>query len=151
MLGIASGAVAGLVAITPASGAVGPMGAIAIGLASGVICCIASTKLKRVFGYDDTLDVFGIHAVGGIVGAILTGVFCATSLGGAGFGEGNESITAQVGAQLIGIGATVVYSFVVSFALLKIIALVTGGLRVSEDEEQEGLDIALHDERGYIL
>ncbi len=102
-------------------------------------------------GYDDTLDVFGIHAVGGIVGALLTGVFAATALGGAGFGEGNDSITAQVGAQFVGVIATIIYTFIVSFVLLKIVGALTGGLRVTEDEEQEGLDIALHDERGYIL
>ncbi|HEY5701011.1 MAG TPA: ammonia channel protein, partial [Gammaproteobacteria bacterium] len=151
VLGIASGAVAGLVAITPASGSVGPMGAIVIGLASGVICFLASTKLKRALGYDDTLDVFGIHAIGGIVGALLTGVFAATALGGSGFGDGNDSITAQVGAQFIGVIATIIYTFIVSFVLLKIVGAITGGLRVTEDEEQEGLDIALHDERGYIL
>ena len=151
VLGIASGAVAGLVAITPASGAVGPMGAIAIGLASGVVCFIMSTKVKRALGYDDTLDVFGIHAVGGIVGAILTGVFCATSLGGAGFGDGNESIGGQVVAQFIGVVATFAYTFIVSLILLKIVGALTGGLRVTDDDEQEGLDIALHDERGYIL
>jgi Amt family ammonium transporter len=151
VLGIASGAVAGLVAITPASGSVGPMGAIVIGLASGVVCFLASTRLKRALGYDDSLDVFGIHAVGGVVGALLTGVFSATVLGGAGFGEGNETIAAQVGAQFIGVIATIAYTFIASFVILKIVGAITGGLRVTEDEEQEGLDIALHDERGYIL
>ncbi|MDX1488972.1 MAG: ammonium transporter, partial [Acidiferrobacterales bacterium] len=150
VLGIASGAIAGLVAITPASGSVGPMGAIVIGLASGVICFFAATKIKRALGYDDTLDVFGIHAVGGIVGAILTGVFAATTLGGAGFGDGNESMGAQVFAQLVGVVATFVYTFILSFVILKILDAVMG-LRVNADEEEEGLDIALHDERGYIL
>ncbi len=150
VLGIASGAIAGLVAITPASGSVGPMGSIAIGIASGVICFFAATKLKRALGYDDTLDVFGIHAVGGIVGAILTGVFAATALGGAGFGDGNESMGAQVFAQLIGVVATFLYTFILSFVILKILDGVMG-LRVNPDEEEEGLDIALHDERGYIL
>jgi len=150
VLGIASGAVAGLVAITPASGAVGPMGAVAIGAASGVGCFFAATTLKRAMGYDDSLDVFGIHAVGGVIGALLTGVFAATTLGGAGFGDGNESMAAQVIAQGVGVVSTLVYSGVASFIILKILDAVMG-LRVDEDQEVEGLDIALHDERGYIL
>ena len=150
VLGIASGAIAGLVAITPASGSVGPMGSIVIGLAAGVICFVASTKIKRALGYDDTLDVFGIHCIGGIVGALLTGVFCAEALGGAGFGDGHASIGSQFMAQLTGVVATIVYTFVVSFVVLKILDAVMG-LRVSEEDEQEGLDLALHDERGYIL
>lgn len=149
VLGIASGAVAGLVAITPASGAVGPMGALAIGALAGVGCFIASTKIKRAFGYDDSLDVFGIHAVGGIIGAILTGVFCAQSLGGAGFGGDITSIGGQVGVQFIGVGATVVYTGIASFIILKLIDGVMG-LRVEEDQETQGLDISLHDERGFI-
>ena len=147
VLGIISGAVAGLVAITPASGSVGPMGAIAIGLAAGIICYWAATSLKRAMGYDDSLDVFGVHAVGGIVGAMLTGVFSAASLGGSGI-EG--TISSQLGAQAIGVGVTVVYTAVVSFILLKIVDVVIG-LRVNEAEESEGLDISLHEERGYIL
>jgi Amt family ammonium transporter len=150
VLGIASGAVAGLVAITPASGTVGPMGAIAIGAAAGIGCFFASTKVKRALGYDDSLDVFGVHAIGGIIGALLTGVFCAESLGGVGFAEGFTSIGEQVGAQFIGVAATLIYTFIVSFIVLKIIDLVIG-LRVGSDEEEEGLDLALHDERGYIL
>jgi Amt family ammonium transporter len=150
VLGIASGAVAGLVAITPASGAVGPMGAIVIGIASGVICFVFATRIKRAMGYDDSLDVFGIHAIGGIVGALLTGVFAAESLGGAGFGEGNTSIGSQVVAQGVGVVATMAYTFIVSFVLLKILDALMG-LRVSDEHEQEGLDLALHDERGYIL
>ena len=150
VLGIASGAVAGLVAITPASGAVGPMGAMAIGFASGFGCFLASTILKRALGYDDSLDVFGIHAVGGIIGAILTGVFCAESLGGAGFGGDITSIGDQLAVQFIGVGATVVYTGVVSFIILKVLDGIMG-LRVTEDEEAEGLDLALHDERGYII
>lgn len=151
VLGIASGAVSGLVAITPACGAVGPMGALVIGAAAGVGCFFAATKIKRAFGYDDSLDVFGVHAIGGIIGAILVGVFCAPSLGGAGFGDGNESIGAQVFAQFVGVAATAVYTAIASFIILKIVSAMTGGLRVSEDEEAEGLDLALHDERGYIL
>jgi Amt family ammonium transporter len=150
VLGIASGAVAGLVAITPASGSVGPMGAVAIGAASGVGCFFAATTLKRAFAYDDSLDVFGIHAVGGIIGAILTGVFAATAFGGSGFGEGNETVVAQVLSQCVGVVATIVYSGVVSFVILKILDGVMG-LRVDEEQEVEGLDLALHDERGYIL
>lgn len=150
VLGIASGAVGGLVAITPASGSVGPMGALVIGIAAGVGCFLAATTLKRKIGYDDSLDVFGVHAVGGIIGALLTGVFAAQALGGAGFGDGINSIGSQVQTQAIGIIATIIYTGVVSFILLKIIDSVMG-LRVNEEEEAEGLDVALHDERGYNL
>ena len=150
VLGIASGAVAGLVAITPASGSVGPMGAIVIGAVSGIVCFMASTSVKRLLGYDDSLDVFGIHCVGGIVGALLTGVFCAASLGGAGFGDGNESIADQMTVQGIGVIVTLVYTFVVSFVILQLLNM-TMGLRVAEDQEEKGLDLALHDERGYFL
>ncbi len=147
VLGIASGAVAGLVAITPASGTAGPMGALAIGLASGVICFFCATSLKRKLGYDDSLDVFGVHAVGGIVGAILTGAFAAPALGG--FGT-VEDIPAQLWIQFEGVAFTVVYTAIVTFVILKVIDLVMG-LRVSEEEETIGLDLALHNERGYNL
>ncbi|MDX1367992.1 ammonium transporter [Pseudomonas sp.] len=147
VLGIASGAVAGLVAITPASGTAGPMGALVIGLASGVICFFCATSLKRKFGYDDSLDVFGVHAVGGIVGAILTGAFAAPALGG--FGT-VENIPAQLWVQFEGVAFTVVYTAVVTFVILKVIDLVMG-LRVSDEEETVGLDLALHNERGYNL
>ena len=150
VLGIATGAVAGLVAITPASGYVGPMGAIAIGVAAGIGCFLASVKLKRMLGYDDSLDVFGVHAVGGIIGALLTGVFCAEFLGGAGFGIEDGGIAAQVSVQFIGVIATVIYTAVASLIILKALDLLIG-LRVSEDDETEGLDIVLHDERGYII
>ena len=150
VLGIASGAVGGLVAITPASGFVGPMGALAIGIAAGVGCFLAATTLKRKIGYDDSLDVFGVHAVGGIIGALLTGVFAAEALGGTGFGSGISSIGGQVQTQAIGIIATIVYTGIVSFILLKVIDGVMG-LRVNEEQEAEGLDVALHDERGYNL
>jgi len=150
VLGIASGAVAGLVAITPACGNVGPMGAIVLGLASGIICFIFATKIKRAAGYDDSLDVFGIHAVGGIVGALLAGVFAAESMGGSGFGGENTSMGSQLVAQGVGVVATIIYTFVVSFIVLKVLDGVMG-LRVPEEAEEEGLDIALHDERGYIL
>lgn len=146
-LGIASGVVAGLVAITPAAGTAGPMGALVIGLASGVICFFCATSLKRKLGYDDSLDAFGVHGVGGIVGAILTGVFAAPILGG--FGT-VENIGAQVWTQFIGVLFTVVYTGIVTFIILKVIDAVMG-LRVSEEDENVGLDLAQHNERGYIL
>ncbi|MBI1195269.1 MAG: ammonium transporter [Gammaproteobacteria bacterium] len=149
-LGIASGAVAGLVAITPASGSVGPMGAIVIGAVAGVGCFIAATSLKRALGYDDSLDAFGVHGIGGIIGALLTGVFSATSLGGSGLAEGHDTIMQQVIAQGIGVLATVVYCAVATFIILKIVDAVVG-LRVTEEEESQGLDLSSHDERGYIL
>ncbi|WP_295586494.1 ammonium transporter [uncultured Lamprocystis sp.] len=149
VLGIASGAVAGLVAITPASGTAGPMGAIGIGVAAGVLCFLASTKVKRMFHYDDALDVFGVHAVGGIVGAMLTGVFASAALGGKGL-VGDISILDQVIKQGIGVGTTLVYTAVISLIILKVVDW-TIGLRVTEEQETEGLDLALHDERGYIL
>jgi Amt family ammonium transporter len=149
VLGIASGAVAGLVAITPASGTAGPMGALLIGFASGLICFLTSTKLKRALGYDDSLDVFGVHAVGGILGAILTGLCADASMGGAGLAEG-MTIGGQLWVQTKGVLFTIVYSSVLSFVILKIIDVVIG-LRVTEEQETEGLDIALHDERGYNL
>jgi Amt family ammonium transporter len=149
VLGIATGAVAGLVAITPASGTAGPMGAIAIGFAGALFAFIASTKVKRALGYDDSLDVWGVHGVAGIVGAILTGVFADASLGGAGLEEG-VTIGAQVWVQFISVVGTLVYGGIVSYILLKLIDLAIG-LRVTEEQETEGLDLALHDERGYII
>jgi Amt family ammonium transporter len=149
VLGIVTGAVAGLVAITPASGSVGPMGAMAIGLLAGVGCFFAATSLKRLLGYDDALDVFGVHAVGGIIGAILTGVFVHSAFGGVGLAEG-VSLAGQVWVQFLGVVITLVYTGVLSFVILKIIDL-TIGLRVPEDQEVEGLDLTLHNERGYIL
>ena len=146
ILGAVTGAVAGLVAITPASGSVGPMGAIVVGLASGVICFWAATSLKRALGYDDSLDAFGVHGIGGIVGALLTGIFAVESLGGQGLSA--DSIGGQFVVQLIGVVFTIVYCGVLSFILLKIVDAIIG-LRVSQDEETEGLDISLHDERGY--
>ena len=148
-LGLASGAVAGLVAITPASGFVGPMGALAIGFASGLVCYLFVVKFKRSLGYDDSLDAFGVHGIGGFVGAILTGVFVDASFGGAGLAEG-VSIGSQVGSQFIGAGATIIYCGVVSFILLKIIDAVIG-LRVTDEQEEMGLDLVLHDEMGYNL
>ena len=152
VLGIISGAVAGLVAITPAAGTCGPKGALVIGLAAGVICFFAATSLKKALGYDDSLDVFGVHGVGGIIGAILTGVFAAPSLGGfgtVGTAEG-VSIGAQVLIQIKGVLLTVVWTGIGSFILLKLVGLIFG-LRVTADEEEEGLDITQHGERGYIL
>ena len=137
VLGIASGAVAGLVAITPASGFVGVTGAFVIGIAAGVLCFWAATSLKRMMGYDDSLDAFGVHCIGGITGAILTGVFNVKEISGA-----DASVMTQVYAVL----ATLVYSGGVSFILLKVIDMVVG-LRVSEEEEREGLDVSLHGER----
>jgi Amt family ammonium transporter len=149
-LGIASGAVAGLVAITPASGFVGPMGSIAVGAVAGVGCFLAATKMKKMFGYDDSLDAFGVHAIGGIIGALLTGVFAAPSLGGVGFASGITSIGGQVGVQVVGILATLIYTAVATLIILKILDVVIG-LRVTEEQEVEGLDISLHDEKGYNL
>lgn len=146
VLGIASGAVAGLVAITPASGTVAPFGALMIGIAAGIGCFFASTKLKRMLGYDDSLDVFGVHAVGGIIGALLTGVFAAKGMGG----FADVEAGAQFMVQLKGVAFTVVYCGVITVVLLGIIKAVMG-LRVTEDQETEGLDLALHDERGYNL
>ncbi|MDQ7987814.1 ammonium transporter [Pseudomonas sp. G34] len=146
-LGIASGVVAGLIGITPAAGTVGPMGAMIIGLSAGVICFFCATSLKRKLGYDDSLDVFGVHGVGGIVGALLTGVFAAPALGG--FGE-VENIGLQLWIQFKGVAFTVIYTGIVTFVILKVIDGVMG-LRVSDEDESVGLDLAQHNERGYIL
>jgi len=148
MLGIASGAVAGLVAITPAAGLVGPMGAIILGLIAGVVCLWAVSGLKKSLGYDDSLDVFGIHAVGGIIGAIGTGIFVSPALGGV--GVDGYSMGAQVLTQATGVAITIVWSGVVAFVCFKIVDLVMG-LRVSEEAEREGLDTATHGERAYNL
>ena len=143
VLGIISGAVAGLVAITPASGFVGPMGALWIGIAAGLICFFASTTVKKAIGYDDSLDVFGIHAVGGIVGAILTGVFAAEAIGGkAGLLEGNAG---QVLTQIWGITATIGWCAIATFVILIVVNILVG-VRVSQAVEVEGLDINLHGE-----
>ena len=146
-LGIVSGAVAGLVAITPASGTVGPIGALAIGIAAGVLCFLASTRMKRALGYDDSLDVFGVHAVGGIVGAVLTGVFAFPALGGV-WDPGEATIGGQVWVQVKSVLFTVVFTGVLSAIILKVVDL-TVGLRVSSEQETEGLDLSLHDERAY--
>jgi Amt family ammonium transporter len=155
MLGAASGAVAGLVAITPACGFVGPMGAIVIGLVSGVVCLWGVNGLKRMLGADDSLDVFGVHGVGGILGALLTGVFAAPALGGMGIfdyvanaASADYSIAGQVWTQLKGVLLTIVWSGVVSFVAFKLVDMIVG-LRVPEDEEREGLDITSHGESAY--
>jgi Amt family ammonium transporter len=155
MLGAASGAVAGLVAITPACGFVGPMGAIVIGLVAGLLCLWGVNGLKRLLGADDTLDVFGVHGVGGIVGALLTGVFAAPSLGGMGVYDyvanavnPDYSIGGQVWIQLQAVITTIIWSGVVSVIAFKLVDMVVG-LRVTEEEEREGLDISSHGETAY--
>ena len=146
-LGIASGVVAGLVAITPAAGTAGPMGALVIGLVSGAVCFFCANSLKRTLGYDDSLDAFGVHGVGGIVGALLTGIFAAPALGG--FGT-VEDIAAQFLVQLEGVVFTVIYTAAVTYVILKVLDMVMG-LRVSEEQETIGLDLSSHNERGYNL
>ena len=154
MLGAASGAIAGLVAITPACGYIGPMGAIVLGLIAGVVCLWAVTWLKRVIGYDDSLDVFGVHCIGGILGAMLTGVFNSPALGGTSFYDyvanaaGAYDMAAQVTAQAWGVGVTILWSGTVSLIAYKLIDW-TIGLRVTEDQEREGLDTAEYGERAY--
>jgi Amt family ammonium transporter len=149
VLGMISGAIAGLGTITPASGFVLPWHGIVIGIAAGAICYWACTKLKTKLGYDDSLDVFGVHAVGGIVGAILTGVFAFPALGGV-WSPGEATIGGQVWVQVKGVAFTIVYTGVITWVLLKIVDAVMG-LRVSDEDETVGLDLALHDERGYNL
>jgi Amt family ammonium transporter len=156
MLGAASGAVAGLVAITPACGWVGPMASIVLGLIAGVVCLFSVTKLKAALGYDDSLDVFGVHCVGGILGAILTGVFNDPALGGTGVFDyvaqtwGYAGMGKQVVSQLWGVGVTVIWSGVVAFIAYKIVDVIIG-LRVTEEVETEGLDTTEHGERGYSM
>ena len=154
MLGAASGAVAGLVAITPAAGFVGPIGALVIGFVVSPVCFFFVDKVKRTFGYDDALDVFGIHGVGGIVGAMLTGVFVAPYLGGTGVYDyvankvADFDMVAQLTAQAWAVGTAVVVSGVVSIIAFKLIDIVIG-LRVTEEDEREGLDITSHGETAY--
>ena len=155
MLGAASGAVAGLVAVTPACGFVGPMGAIIIGLIAGLVCLWGVSGLKRMLGADDSLDVFGVHGVGGIVGALLTGVFAAPSLGGTGIfdyvanaASPDYSIAGQVWVQFQAVATTIVWSAVVSYIAYKLVDMIIG-LRVSEEDEREGLDISAHGESAY--
>ncbi|QRM29659.1 ammonium transporter [Microvirga sp. VF16] len=146
LLGIASGAVAGLVAITPAAGLAGPMGSIVLGLVAGAVCYVAVTGVKNALGYDDALDVFGIHGVGGIIGAIGTGIVAAPSLGG--YGVGEYSIGGQVWTQFIAVIITLIWTGIGSVVLYKITDLIVG-LRVTQDQEREGLDLADHGERAY--
>jgi ammonium transporter, Amt family len=153
VLGIVTGMVAGLGTITPASGSVGPAAALIIGLSAGVICYFATNWIKNTLKIDDSLDVFPVHGVGGMLGTLLAGIFCAQNLGifsGNGFSDGIDSIGGQFTVQLIGVVSTFVYTAVVSYALLKLVdALV--GLRVDDEQETIGLDLVLHDERGYDI
>ncbi len=144
-LGLATGAIAGLAAVTPASGFIGPIGGLCIGVASGAICFLASTSVKRRLGYDDSLDVFGVHGVGGFVGTVLAGVFCVSAFGG---NQGDISILGQVGTQLMAATVTLVYTAVATYGILKVVDAMVG-LRVTPEDENQGLDLALHDEVGY--
>ncbi len=153
-LGVVTGMVAGLGTITPASGFVGPGGALIIGLLAGGICFTATMTLKQVLKIDDSLDVFPVHGVGGMLGTLMAGVFSATSLGvfsGYGFADGISTMGGQVWVQFVGVLATLVFTLVLTWVILKVVAAVTGGLRVDADQEQEGLDIVLHEERGYDI
>jgi Amt family ammonium transporter len=153
VLGIVTGMVAGLGTITPASGFVGPAGALIIGLTAGVVCFTATSFLKRVLKIDDSLDVFPVHGVGGILGTLFAGIFASSQLGifsGQGFADGITSMGQQFGIQFIGVISTLVYTAIVTFIILKVIDLIIG-LRVSKEDEVRGLDISLHEERGYIL
>jgi Amt family ammonium transporter len=155
MLGAASGAVAGLVAITPAAGFVGPMGGLVIGLLAGVVCLWGVNGLKRLLGADDSLDVFGVHGLGGALGAVLTGVFAAPSMGGTGIYDyvanavaPDYSIVAQVWIQIQAVLTTAIWSGIVAYLAFKLVDMVIG-LRVTEEEEREGLDISSHGESAY--
>ena len=153
VLGIVTGVVAGLGTITPASGSVGPAGAVVIGLSAGVVCYFATNAIKNVLKIDDSLDVFPVHGVGGALGTILAAIFCSTQLGifsGNGFSDGVDSIGGQMMIQLTGVGSTLVYTAIASFIILKLVDVIVG-LRVDNDEETQGLDLVLHDERGYDL
>ncbi|MDT8283773.1 MAG: ammonia channel protein, partial [Gammaproteobacteria bacterium] len=148
-LGTVTGMVAGLGTITPASGYVAPMGALAIGISAGIVCFYATAFIKQKLMIDDSLDVFPVHGVGGILGTLLAGIFVAAGLGGVGYTEG-ITMGSQLGVQLMGVVATIVFAGVATFVILKVVdALV--GLRVSDEQETEGLDISQHEERGYIL
>ncbi|MGM8225678.1 ammonium transporter [Cellvibrio sp. ARAG 10.3] len=154
VLGIVTGMVAGLGTITPASGYVGPGGALIIGLCAGMVCFFMTQLIKRVWKIDDSLDVFPVHGVGGVLGTLLAGIFASTELGvfsGHGFAEGISSIGEQLGVQFIGVIVTFGYTAVVTYVLLKITGVLTAGLRVTKEEEVVGLDISLHEEDGYKL
>lgn len=153
-LGVVTGMVAGLGTITPASGFVGPAGALVIGLLAGIVCFNATMYLKNKLKIDDSLDVFPVHGVGGIIGTLLAAVFAAPTLGvfaGQGFADGIDSIAQQFSVQMIGVIVTLLYTAIVTFVIFKVVAVLAKGLRVSEDEESEGLDIVSHEERGYDL
>jgi Amt family ammonium transporter len=149
VLGIVTGMVAGLGTITPASGFVGPLGAVVIGVVAGVVCFWATQYIKRVLKIDDSLDVFPVHGVGGVIGTLLTAVFAASALGGLGLPEGT-GIAGQFIVQFIGVAVTLIWCGVITFIILKVVDGMVG-LRVSEEEEQQGLDIVLHEERGYDI
>ncbi len=152
VLGIVTGMVAGLGTITPASGSVGPMGALIIGIAAGVVCFYATQVIKRKLRIDDSLDVFPVHGVGGILGTLAAGIFCSPALGvfsGNGFGGENESIGAQFGVQVIGVLFTIAYTAALTYGIIKVTGLITSGIRVDADEETQGLDLVLHEETGY--
>jgi Amt family ammonium transporter len=154
VLGAVTGMVAGLGTITPASGFVGPGGALVIGISAGAVCFYATVYIKQKLKIDDSLDVFPVHGVGGILGTLLVGVFSATSLGvfsGFGFADGIETMGEQVGVQLIGVLSTLAYTAIVTYVLLKIVGLMTSGLRVDEETEVNGLDQMEHEESGYNL
>jgi ammonium transporter, Amt family len=148
LLGAASGAIAGLVAITPACGNAGPMGAMVLGAVAGIGSFWAVSSLKRALGYDDSLDVFGVHGVAGIIGALGIGILASPSFGGTGFGGDNASIGAQLTVQAVSVGFTLIYTGVLSYILLKVIDLIVG-LRVTDEAETEGLDVAEHGEAAY--
>ncbi len=153
-LGAVTGMVAGLGTITPASGFVGPAGALVIGLLAGFVCFNATQYIKRVLKIDDSLDVFPVHGVGGILGTLMVGIFASTELGvfsGYGFAEGIYSMAGQFTVQLIAVGATVIFTAAATYVVLKLVAVITGGLRVDEEHENRGLDIVSHEESGYNL
>ncbi len=154
VLGIVTGMVAGLGTITGAAGVTGPGGALVVGLLAGLICFFMTNLIKKTLKIDDSLDVFPVHGVGGILGTFLAGIFCSPDLGafsGLGFAAGHDSIGSQLGVQVLGIVAIGGYSAALTWGLLKLTSLLTGGLRVTSDEEREGLDLVLHEERGYDL
>ncbi|NTS78749.1 ammonium transporter [Catenovulum sp. SM1970] len=154
VLGIVTGMVAGLGTITPASGFVGPAGALVIGLSAGVVCFYATMAIKQKWKIDDSLDVFPVHGVGGILGTLFAGIFASTELGvfsGHGFADGITSIGEQLSVQAIGVVSVGIYTAIITFVLLKLVGLLTNGIRVEKEDEIKGLDLVSHDERGYNL
>jgi Amt family ammonium transporter len=148
MLGAVSGAVAGLVAVTPAAGFIGPMGAIVLGAVAGIVCYLMCTSIKHSFGYDDSLDVFGIHGVGGIIGSLATGILVSPALGGVGID--GYTMSGQLWTQFVAVVIAVVWCGVVSLILYKVVDMIVG-LRVAPETEREGLDLAEHGERAYTM